>query len=553
MTGQRPSRRSGLATAALLALSCTLAAGCGDDATTGLACPLLAPGALSLLPEGAPLAVGATATEVSSIASPGGLVAHPLWLAAGEKVEVAARFQGDGVLIAYGPRNRFGGYAHCSAIARGGSVSVTFDADADGEYLVLAGGAPDVTKTAATLDYVVSSRCTGGCSARADRCPTLAERGCGAVRCDGVLVEEGGCATCTCDAQALCGPDRVAGPNGACVLPGCDCAGVPSEPVCGADGNTWDSPCAAACAGVPVAPAGESGACGVTCPALDACETPCNGLRAIGDDGCPGCDCRPAFAADTASCAACPLELAPVCGSDGVTWPNRCRARCAGAKVLYAGACTAGCTTAPAGCTLDCAFGLRPLAGGGHCLACACADVPATCDPAEGPVCATLPGPIGETTVGSGCLALALGASAGDWGPCGARCDAETPCPEGASCADAGFLAGRCLVDSAPCGCSRVLDPVCGDDGATWDNDCVARCAGVAVAHRGACCEAPPSCDDGLAVDVRGCPATCGAVAADCATNAAFAPSCDRDGAALDGSTCAAHAAGTDASPEYCP
>ena len=537
----------------LLAASCALGSACGEDGGSGLACPLLAPGALTLMPEGAPLPVGETAAEVASIASPGGLVAHPLWLAAGEEVAVEARFQGDGVLIAYGPRNRFGGYPHCDAIERGGRVTVTLVADVDGEYLVLAGGAPDVTRTATTLEYTLTSRCTAGCSARADRCPTLAEQGCGAIRCDGALVEEAGCATCACDTQALCGPDRVAGPNGACVLPGCDCAGAPSEPVCGVDGNTWDNPCAASCAGVPVAPTGESGACAITCPALADCEAPCHGLRAIGDDGCPTCACRPAFAADADSCAACPLELAPVCGSDGVTYPNRCRARCAGAKLLYAGACTDGCTTAPSGCTLDCAFGLRPLAGGGHCLACACADVPATCDPAEGPVCATLPGPIGDTTIGSGCLALALGASAGDWGPCGVRCDDATPCPEGATCSSGGFLAGRCLVGEVPCGCSALLDPVCGDDGTTWDNDCVARCAGVKVTHRGACCDAAPSCDDSVRVDTRGCPATCGAVGADCAANAAFAAACDRDGVVIEGSACAAHATGIDAAPEYCP
>jgi len=523
---------------------------CGD-AEPRLACPILAPGALTLMPRGAALAIGGPdvpPAPVSSIAAAGGLVAHAMWLAQGETIRVEAALDEGGVIFAYGPRDPFGGYPHCSALEQGARPEVDLTAQEPGEYLVLVGTHPGAGATS----YSLTARCSSGCDGTQARCPTLSELGCGDLRCDGQLGHDAsGCATCACDPAALCGVDRRGGPGGDCVLPACDCAGVPAEPVCGADGRTWASPCAAACAGVPVL---REGPCAIACEALADCPAPCEGLRDVGADGCPTCDCRASFAGDAASCAACPLELAPVCGSDGVTYPNRCRARCAGAKILYAGACTDTCRAAPPGCALDCAHGLRPVAGAGHCLACACADVPTNCDVAEGEVCAVLPGPIGETTVGSGCLALALGASEGVWGPCGVRCDAERLCPEPASCAADGFLAGRCLVADNPCGCSRLLEPVCGVDGATWDNACVARCAGVEVAHLGACCETAPACQETLRLDTRGCPVDCGAAPTpDCAANAVFAPACTADGGAVDGSACAAHARGVSALPELCP
>lgn len=570
-----PSRS--LRRALAVALVAIAAPACGED-SSHLACPLLMPGTLALHPDGGPLPVSADGeASLTGTAAGGHLVAHPAWLGAGQAVKIVARSEassadplsrGPLVAIAYGPRNGFGGYSHCRALKSGQQVELTLAAETAGEYLVLVGTPPGTPTTpAAAVSYTVTTTCTAGCDS-SDLCPTLAERGCPDVRCDGELArDEAGCPTCECRTDTLCGPDRRAGPAGACVLPACACPAGDS-PVCGADGRTWPSRCEAACALVPVA---REGPCEITCPALDTCEAPCFGLRTIGTDGCPTCACRARFADDAASCGACPLVTAPVCGSDGLTYTNACRARCNGARILYAGACREGCTSPPPDCALDCAHGLRPVAGGTHCLACACASVPASCDPEGGaPVCVTLPGPIGETTVGSACLALALGA--GDdgarWGACGERCGDERPCPEGASCAQAGFLEGRCLLDGdagGACGCSALVTPVCGrvvspgpgpiEALESFDNACLARCAGAVVVHEGPCCESAVSCDGGevAQLDTAGCPVACGPARSGlCASTAAFSVACDLDGEPVGTSACEAHLAGEEAFVEAC-
>jgi len=532
---------------AALALAVALLSGCAGAEDSTLVCPLLPPGATATLTAGAPLDIDDVRTGNLGL---GELAAHPVALAAGQTLSLRLDLTGArAVLWTYGPRDAFGGFPHCLALeaaAEGGhSVGATLNAEDAGEYLVVAGSPPGTVPG----DYTLTVTCDAGCDTPAP-CPTLAERGCPDARCDGELARDGdGCPTCDCRADALCSPHRAAGPGGSCVLPACDCPDG-GTPVCGTDGRTWPSACAARCAGVAVAVAD---ACAFACPALADCEAPCFGPRAIAADGCPSCDCLPVFATNAASCAACPDAGAPVCGSDGVTYPSRCAARCAGARILYPAACVEGCRAAPDGCELDCAWGLALSADG--CVTCQCAAAPsAACTTDGAPVCVTVTGLDAPTTVGSPCLAVHLGADGGLWGPCGQGCETDDACPEGARCASAGYLAGRCLAETAPdCGCAALLAPVCGADGQRWDNRCLAACAGVAVAHEGPCCEAPAGCpDDGLPVTVDGCPTGCPATAASCADNAATATACAPDGAALGTDACRAHADGAAASPAWC-
>ncbi len=566
MRGRTPGLWRLVTIAAALAM-----AACQAREEAGLACPILAPGGAAALAFGPSLSAFGGLERANGQLAAGQLAAHAVWVPAGATVRASVQIPGTQALaMAYGPRDLQGGYPACSAfeLGSGEGAEVTVDlrtpTDAGAEHLVVVGRRPGE----GAAGYSVAVRCVAGCEDAPPPCPTLADRGCPAARCDGELArDEDGCPTCTCEAATLCEPGRRAGPWGACVLPGCDCSGDDASPVCGADGQTWPSACAAACANVPVA---AQAPCEDACPNLSSCEAPCFGLRALSPQtGCPGCDCAPASPATPADCAACPLDLAPVCGSDGVTYRNRCVARCAGARLLYPGSCADTCRAAPDGCTLDCAWGLvlqplpdDPEAAPGPCLKCACAPPPASsCAPQGAPVCVSLPAFTQPVTVGAPCLAVQLGATDGLWGPCATACEGAADCPDGTLCRAADTrLGGRCVLDApATCGCSLLHDPVCGADGATWPNACFAACAAVPVAHLGACCEGEaPACDGDAVrpVDTAGCPdpdAACAPPPTDlCREDAVTTAACAIDAAPTFDSACLAHAAGAQATAEWC-
>ncbi|MBT9559638.1 MAG: hypothetical protein IV100_26650 [Myxococcales bacterium] len=348
---------------------------------------------------------------------------------------------------------------------------------------------------------------------------------------------------CACTTTADCLPGER------CAAEGCDAPGLcepcaAAGPVCGCDGQTYES----ACAAPRVASVGPCCA-----PMPDGCDVPVD----TDQDGCPdacqcptgscptGQHCAPTSCDGGPSlCRACPDQKGVVCGCGGTTYASACAALEAGVAVLHAGACA---------CDDHAACG-----EGQFCATAGCGDAPGACLPCEaGAVC----GCDGKTWP-SACAARDAGVRIGGDGSCcvspscapgsvlvdqdgdgcpetcvALPCATESPCPQGAYCErPVGGCATKGVCQPAESTCESLL--VCGCDGVQYASRCAAAKAGTSLARVGACCKplacelpavpvdsngdgcpdlckvacAPPTCLSGKAavdVDGDGCPESC--------------------------------------------
>jgi hypothetical protein len=255
------------------------------------------------------------------------------------------------------------------------------------------------------------------------------------------------------------------------------------DPVCGCDGVTYSNACYAAAAGVNVA---YPGVCGSSvCYDNWDCYDPfsihfCS--KPAGDcDGVGTCAAIPEY---------CPTLWAPVCGCDGVTYPNDCVAAMAGMSVSFAGQCELACSDC-----IDCdpsTYCKKPV---GDCYGVGqLTPRPTSCTNEWNPVCGC-----DGFTYRNACYAAMNGVSIAATGACaGNSCQQDCNCDVASYCSravgDCGGL-GECQVK--PTACTTEWAPVCGCDGVTYGNACEAAVAGVNVRYEGACpiCVTPPLAD----------------------------------------------------------
>ena len=151
----------------VVALSCWLGLavpGCNHDPNADLVCPLLAPGALEILTPGRSLRFDQhePTDTVNNTLPAGQLGAHGLVLGTGQQIEVTASMRNQpATLLAYGPRDPFGGFPPCLTLAAGEDsgdvVRVTLTAEEAGEYVLLVGATPP----AGPDNYQLSVTCVG--------------------------------------------------------------------------------------------------------------------------------------------------------------------------------------------------------------------------------------------------------------------------------------------------------------------------------------------------------------------------------------------------------
>jgi len=285
--------------------------------------------------------------------------------------------------------------------------------------------------------------------------------------------------------------------------PSCLCATI-FDPVCGKDGVEYPNSCVAAC---------------------DKKEVACDGP-------CP-CNKPTVNPIEEPSCV-CSFIFDPVCGKDGVEYPNACAAGCDKVEVACEGPCPCNKSTVNPIDDLPCfcATILDPVCGKDgveypNACAAECDKVEVACDgpcpcnkstvnPIDEPLCvcaANLDPVCGKDGVEypNSCVAACESVNV--------ACNGSCPCPESSAN----------IMKRTSCVCATIFDPVCGNDGNDYPNACTAGCEDVEVACEGSCpcspikdpfCACPfnfdPVCGSNGIRYPNSCAAACEGVAVDC-------------------------------------
>ncbi|XP_045451539.1 serine protease inhibitor dipetalogastin [Melitaea cinxia] len=201
-------------------------------------------------------------------------------------------------------------------------------------------------------------------------------------------------------------------------LPPCVCTRN-MNPVCGSDGVTYSNPCL-----------------------LDCKRITSNKDLKIEKNGPCGNEKLPKV-------CVCTYEYSPICGSNGITYPNQCALECESdlVEVAYRGECKKPEDEISIG------------------------KLPCTCTREKHPVCGT-----DGNTYSNPCMLN-----------CAREGNQDLHVDHDGACSNEVQIVEH--AEQNPCTCTRNLLPVCGSNGVTFANECLLHCAGthLTVAKYGPC------------------------------------------------------------------